>query len=58
MILPPEGDLAADEVHLPHSAEALVIERTHAVAVVLEPLSPRPQGFGVMQAQDLPYVER
>ena len=48
-----EGQLAADQIHLPHAAEALVIQRADAVAVALEPAAPGAQRLGIMQPQDL-----
>src|SRR5438445_10636512 len=52
VILPPESDFRSDEVHLPHPAEALVINCTHAVAISLELPPPRSERLGVMQAQN------
>src|SRR4051794_8947501 len=45
--------LAADQIYLPHAAEALVVKCADAVAVVLEPAAPGAQRLGVMQPQDL-----
>src|SRR5688500_4260002 len=36
MTVAAKGDLGADQVHLPHPAEALVVELADALAIVLE----------------------
>src|SRR5262245_10970215 len=48
-----EGDLAADQIKLPHAAEALVIDRADAVAMLVEAAAPLAQRFGIVQTQDL-----
>jgi len=51
--LPAERDFGAGEIHFPHPAEALVIDLPHAIAIALKPISPCPQGLGVMEPQNL-----
>src|SRR3954463_12440170 len=38
-----EGQLGADQIQLPHAAEALVIQNADALAVALEPAAPGAQ---------------
>src|SRR5205807_1640732 len=48
-----ERSLEARQIELPHAQEALVEQAQHLAAMGEEALAPVPQGFGIVQPQDL-----
>jgi hypothetical protein len=47
-----EGHLSANEVELPHAAEALVVDCFSLLSIFVKAPPPFPQCHGVMQPQD------
>src|SRR5690606_27558938 len=48
----PEAHLATCQIHLPHAAEAFVVEFSHLVTMCLKALVPMPQRLGIVEAEN------